>query len=161
MTASRARPCAGPVSDERGTTVIADDDPRLSPLWVGRRAPFHAFRTALGYFTGAYDIRDGVSRDPMDQVVVSVNDFYDQPIVVPSLIAVSAFDDLLLAVQQLSSRHRAQNDQSGWMVQCNADRRMAVRDRWQAKGTDMDAFRADLRGRYEEAARLADQPDLA
>lgn len=140
--------------------MLPDDDPRLSPHWIGRRAPFNAFQTAIGHFTGAYDIRDGLSDDPMSRIELSLNDWYGQPITVPRLISVAAFDDLLLTVQQLSSRHQADLHSTGWMLQCNADRRMAVRDRWAAKGTDMAAFRAKLREDYAESARRNPQPPL-
>jgi hypothetical protein len=139
--------------------MYADDDPRLSPLWIGRRAPFQAFQAAIGGLAGAYDIRDIRSDDPMTRVSVSVDDWHGQPIVAARRFPVAAFDDLLFAVQQVRDRRRDENQQSGWIDQINAERRAAVRDRWEARGTDMDEFRSGLRERFTEAARLTEQPD--
>jgi len=140
--------------------VLSDDDPGLSPLWTGRRAPFHAFHEALGGLAGAYDVRDTRSDDPMTRVSISIDDWHGQPIVAGRRFPVAAFDDLVFAVQQLRDLRRQENEQSGWIDQVNADRRSAVRDHWEARGTDMDAFRAQLRERYAEAARLTDQPEV-
>lgn len=139
--------------------MYADDDPRLSPLWTGRRAPFQAFQVAIGGLAGAYDIRDTRSNDPMTRVSISVDDWHGQPITAARRFPVAAFDDLLFAVQQIRDRRRQENQQSGWIDQVNADRRSAVRDRWEARGADMDQFRAQLRDRYAEAARRTDQPE--
>ncbi|MGQ4397896.1 hypothetical protein ACN6K5_000898 [Streptomyces violaceoruber] len=141
--------------------MIADDDPRLSPLWVGRRDPFHAFHDALALFAGAYDLRDGRSTDPMSRVTVTVSDWHGQDIVGGRRIPLAAFEDLLFAVQQLRDLRVSENQQSGWTDQVIADRRSAVADHWQASGTDMGDFRASLRDRYEKAARLTSQPDQA
>jgi hypothetical protein len=134
--------------------VLADDHPRLSPLWAGRRAPFQALQDALSVLAGSYDIRDGRSTDPMSRVSVSVDDWQGQPIVPARRFPVAAFDDLLLAVQLLAARHRAENVALGWVGQVDAERRAAVRDRWAARGADMDAFRAALRAEFAESARL-------
>ncbi|MFJ1536395.1 hypothetical protein ACIOFV_50330 [Streptomyces mirabilis] len=139
--------------------MLADDDPRLSPLWIGRRAPFHAFQNALGGLAGAYDVRDTRSSDPMTRVSISVDDWHGQPIVAAHRFPVAAFDDLLFAVQQLRNQQFAENRRSGWLDQVDADRRVAVRDRWEARGTDMDQFRAELRERFTEAARLTEQSE--
>lgn len=137
----------------------ADDDPRLSPLWIGRRAPFHAFQEALGGLAGAYDLRDTRSDDPTTRVSLSVDDWHGTPIVAARRFPVAAFDDLLFAVQQLRTQRFQENRAFGWIDQANADRRAAVLDRWEARGADMDAVRAELRERYTEAARLTDQPE--
>jgi hypothetical protein len=138
--------------------VLADDDPKLSPLWIGRRAPFHAFQTALGCLAGAYDLRDTRSNDPMTRVSICVDDWHGQPITTARRFPVAAFDDLLFAVQQIRDRRIEENQRHGWTAQANADRRSAVRDHWKARGTDMNHFRAQLRDMYAEAARLTDQP---
>lgn len=130
------------------------DDPRLSPMWAGRRAPFGAFQTVIGQLAGAYDLRDGRSSDPMSRVSLSVDDWHGCPIVPARRFPVAAFDDLLLAVQQLRDRRLAENRQSGWIAQVNAERRAAARDRWQTRGTDMGEFQAGLRDRLAESARL-------
>lgn len=135
-----------------------DDDPRLSPLWVGRRAPFHAFQNAIGNLAGAYDLRDGRSDEPLTRISLSVDDCHGHPIVAARLLPVAAFDDLLFAVQQLRDQRFADNRRFGWTDQANADRRAAAAHRWQARGTDMDAFRAELRDRYAQAARRTAQP---
>jgi len=139
--------------------VFVDDDPRYSSLWIGRRAPFHAFQEALGGLAGAYDIRDTRSDDPMTRVSLSVDDWHGTPIVTARRFPVAAFDDLLFAVQQLRNQRFADNRQCGWRDQADADRRAAVLDRWEARGADMDAVRAELRERYTEAARCTHQPD--
>lgn len=141
--------------------TIRDDDPRLSPLWAGRRAPFHAFQDALGGLAGAYDLRTGRSTDPLTRISLSVDDWHGHPIVAARLFPAAAFDDLLFAVQQLRRERLADNERSGWTDQANADRRAAAAPRWQARGTDMDAFRSDLRHRYTEAAHRTVQPDDA
>ncbi|MBL3664493.1 hypothetical protein JL475_00335 [Streptomyces sp. M2CJ-2] len=138
--------------------MLADDDPRLSPLWIGRRKPFYDLQWAIGGIAGAYDIRDGRSDDPMTRVSLSVDDWYGRPITSTRRFPVAAFDDVLFAVQQLRDRRFAENRRFGWIDQVDADRRAAVLDRWQARGADMDEVRAELRERYEEAARLTDQP---
>lgn len=137
----------------------ADDDPRLSPLWIGRRAPFHAFQAAIAGLAGSYDVREARSEDRMSRVSISVDDWHGQPIVVARRFPVAAFDDVLFAIQQLRNLRRTENQQSGWIDQINADRRAAVRDSWAARGTDMNQFRAELRERYTEAARLTEQPE--
>ncbi|CAM5392817.1 hypothetical protein STENM36S_06353 [Streptomyces tendae] len=134
--------------------MFADDNPALSPLWSGRRAPFVAFQTALGGLAGAYDLRDGRSTDPTSRVSLSVDDWHGWPIVAARRIPVAAFDDLLFAVQQLRDRRFDENRRCGWTGQVNADRRAAARDRWLARGTDPDAFRAGLQAEYEASARL-------
>jgi hypothetical protein len=134
--------------------VLADEDPRLSPLWAGRRNHFQALQDALTVLAGSYDIRDGRSDDPMSRVSISVDDWHGCPIVPARRFPVAAFDDLLLAVQLLATRHRAENQASGWTGQVDAERRAAVRDRWQARGADMGAFRAALRAEFAESARL-------
>lgn len=141
--------------------MFADGDPRLSPLWIGRRAPFHAFQEAIGGLAGAYDIRDTRSDDPMTRISLSVDDWHGTPIVTARRFPVAAFDDLLLAVQQLRTQRFEENQRYGWRDQANADRRAAVLDRLEARGKDMDAVRADLRQRYTEAARLTEQPPPA
>ncbi|MDT0608834.1 hypothetical protein [Streptomyces lancefieldiae] len=133
--------------------MFADDNPRLSPLWTGRRAPFVAFQTVLGGLAGAYDLRDGRSDDPMSRISLSVDDWDGHPIVAARRIPVAAFDDILFAVQQLRDRQFEENQRHGWTGQLNADRRAAARDRWAARGTDMNDFRARLRAEYETAAR--------
>lgn len=138
--------------------MLADDDASLSPLWTGRRAPFHAFQEALGGLAGAYDIRDTRSNDPMTRVSLSVDDWHGRPIVTARRFPVAAFDDLLFAVQQLRTQRFEDNRRFGWRDQVDAERRAAVRDRWQARGTDMNDFRAGLRERFTEAARRTEQP---
>jgi hypothetical protein len=133
--------------------MLADDNPKLSPLWAGRRAQFQALQDALSVLAGSYDMRDGRSDDPMSRVSISVDDWHGQPIVPARRFPVVAFDDLLLAVQLLAARHRAENVALGWVGQVDAERRAAVRDRWQARGADMDAFRAALRAEFAESAR--------
>jgi hypothetical protein len=140
--------------------VLADNDPRLSPLWVGRRAPFYAFQEALRGLAGAYDIRDTRSTDPMTRVSLSVDDWHGQPIVGARRFPVAAFDDLLFAVQQVRAARIAENRQTGWCDQIEADRRAARLSVWQARGADMDQVRAELREQYTAAARLTDQPVL-
>lgn len=130
------------------------DDPRLSPMWAGRRGPFRDFQDALGGLAGAYDLRDGRSDDLMSRVSLSVDDWHGCPIVAARRFPVAAFDDLLLAVQQLRDRHFAENRASGWTAQVDAERRAARWECWQARGTDMDAFRAGLRDGLAESARL-------
>lgn len=137
----------------------ADDDPRLSPLWIGRRGPFEAFQWALFGLAGAYDIRDPRSEDPMSRVAISIDDWHGTPITAARRFPVAAFDDLLFAVQQLRAQRFEENRRYGWLDQANADRRVAVLDRWEARGEDMDAVRAELRERYTEAARLTTQPE--
>lgn len=138
--------------------MLADDDPQLSPMWTGRRAPFHAFQNALGALAGAYDIRDTRSTDPMTRISISVDDWYGQPITTARRIPVAAFDDLLFAVQQLRNQRLEENRQSGWLDQANADRRAAALDRWQARGADMNAVRAGIRNWYAAAAHRTEQP---
>ncbi|GGV91663.1 hypothetical protein [Streptomyces massasporeus] len=130
------------------------DDPRLSPLWAGRRAPFQQFQDALGGLAGAYDLRDGRSDDPTSRVSLSTDDWHGCPIVPARRFPVSAFDDLLLAVQLLAARQRAENRASGWTAQVDAERRAARWECWQARGTDPDTFRAGLRDGLAESARL-------
>lgn len=137
----------------------ADDDPRLSPLWIGRRAPFEAFQWAIFCLARAYDIRDDRSTDPMSRVSISIDDWHGQRITGAQRFPVAAFDDLLFAVQQLRDQRFEENRRYGWIDQANADRRVAVLDHWEAKGADMDAVRAELRERYTEAARLTTQPE--
>ncbi|QIJ61427.1 hypothetical protein [Streptomyces sp. JB150] len=134
--------------------MLADDDPRLSPLWRGRRGPFREFQAALAGLAGAYDLRDGRSSDPASRISVSIDDWYGQPIVEARRIPVTAFDDLLCAVQQLRARQFSENRRSGWTGQATADRRAAARERWLARGADPDEFRQRLRAEYAEAARL-------
>ncbi|MFJ2961198.1 hypothetical protein ACIPIC_02675 [Streptomyces collinus] len=129
------------------------DDPRLSPLWAGRRAQFAAFQDALTVLAGAYDLRDGRSDDLMSRVSLSTDDWHGQPIVPARRFPVAAFDDVLLAVQLLAARHRAENRASGWTAQVDAERRAAVWECWEARGTDRDAFRAGLRDDLAESAR--------
>lgn len=140
--------------------MLADNDPRLSPLWAGRRAPFHAFQEALGGLAGAYDVRDTRSNDPMTRISLSVDDWHGQPIVAARRFPVAAFDDLLFAVQQLRNARFADNRSTGWRDQVDADRRAERLHVWHARGADMDQVRAELRARYAAAARLTDQPDL-
>lgn len=130
------------------------DDPRLSPLWAGRRDRFAEFQTALGGLAGAYDLRDGRSEDPMSRISLSADDWHGCPIVPARRFPVAAFDDLLLAVQLLRDRRFAENRQSGWTAQVDAERRAAVRDSWAARGADMNAFRAGLRDDLAKSARL-------
>jgi hypothetical protein len=139
--------------------MLADNDPMLSPLWIGRRAPFHAFQDAIGGLAGAYDLRDTRSTDPMTRVSLSVDDWHGQPIVAARRFPVAAFDDLLFAVQQLRNHRFEENQRYGWRDQTDADRRAAALDRWKARGADMDQVRAELRQRYTDAARLTDQPE--
>ena len=141
--------------------MFADDNPQLSPLWAGRRAPFLAFQTALGGLAGAYDLRDGRSDDPTSRISLSVDDWHGQPIVAARRIPVAAFDDLLFAVQQLRDRRRDENFRFGWTGQVTADRRAAVLDIWAARGADMDAFRAELRAQFAESARRHEAQDTA
>jgi hypothetical protein len=139
--------------------VFADDNPKLSPLWAGRRTPFVAFQTALGGLAGAYDLRDGRSDDPTSRISIPVVDWHGQPIVPARRIPVAAFDDLLFAVQQLRDRQFDENQRFGWTGQVTADRRAAVLDSWAARGADMDAFRAELRAQFAEAARRHEDAD--
>lgn len=140
--------------------MLADDNPGLSPLWANRRDPFHAFQTAIGELAGAFDLRDGRSSDPMSRVSLSVDDWHGCPIVPARRFPVAAFDDLLLAVQLLRSRRLAENQRAGWIAQVNAERRAAASPKWQARGADMDEFRAGLRDRLAEAARLHDSTSI-
>jgi len=133
---------------------VLADDPHLSTLWAGRRARFAEFQTAIGGLAGAYDLCDGRSDDPMSRISLSVDDWHGCPIVAARRFPVTAFDDLLLAVQQLRDRRRAENRQSGWTAQVDAERRAAVRDSWAARGADMNAFQASLRDDLAESARL-------
>ncbi|WP_432021226.1 hypothetical protein [Streptomyces sp. 1222.5] len=126
----------------------------LSPLWAGRRDPFHAFQTAISELAGAYDLRNGRSTDPTSRVSLSVDDWHGCPIVPARRFPVDAFDDLLLAVQLLRTQRHAENQHLGWTAQVTADRRAAAAPRWQARGADMDAFRASLRAGFAESARL-------
>jgi hypothetical protein len=139
--------------------VFADDNPQLSPLWAGRRDPFLAFQTALGGLAGAYDLRDGRSDDPTSRISLSVDDWHGTPIVAARRIPVAAFDDLLFAVQQLRDRRFDENLRCGWTGQVTADRRAAAWDSWQARGTDRDAFRAELRAQFAESARRHEAQD--
>ncbi|KPC70893.1 hypothetical protein ADL27_53270 [Streptomyces sp. NRRL F-6602] len=139
--------------------MYADNDPRFSPLWEGRRDPFQTFQNTMRELGAAYDLRDGRSSDPLSRVSLSVDDWNGHPIVSAVRFPVAAFDDVLFAVQQLRSLRRTENRRRGWIDQADADRRAAVRERWEARGADMAAFRAELRSQYAEAARLTDQPD--
>lgn len=141
--------------------MFADDNPQLSPLWIGRRAPFVAFQTAVGGLAGAYDLRDGRSDDPTSRVSLSVDDWHGRPIVPARLFPAAAFDDLLFAVQQLRDRRFAENQRFGWTGQVTADRRAAVLDSWAARGADMDQVRAELRAQFAEAARRHEAQDAA
>ncbi|QLJ06710.1 hypothetical protein HZZ00_37400 (plasmid) [Streptomyces sp. NEAU-sy36] len=138
--------------------MLADDDPQLSPLWTGRRAPFQAFQNALSSLAGAYDLRDTRSNDPMTRICISVDDWHGQPIVSARRIPVAAFDDLLFAVQQLRNQRFEDNRRSGWLDQANADRRAANLERWKARGADMTTIRAALRAQYTAAAHRTEQP---
>jgi hypothetical protein len=137
-----------------------DDDPRLSPLWRGRRAPFAAFQAALRGVAGAYDLRDGRSDDPMSRIAVSIDDWYGQRIVPARRIPVTAFDDLLHSVQQLRGRQFAENRRSGWTIQAQTDCWAANREQLLARGDDPDEFRQRLRTEYAEAARLCEASRL-
>lgn len=137
----------------------ADDDPRLSRLWIGRRKPFQDFQDAIRGLGMAYDLRHDRSDDPMTRVSISVDDWHGRAIIPAMRFPVDAFDDLLFAVQQLRDQRFAENRRFGWLDQANADRRVAVLDHWEARGADMDAVRAELRERYTEAARLTTQPE--
>jgi hypothetical protein len=141
--------------------VFADDNPQLSPLWIGRRTPFLAFQTALGGLAGAYDLRDGRSDDPTSRISLPVVDWHGQPIVAARRIPVAAFDDLLFAVQLLRDRRFDENRRSGWTGQVTADRRAAVLDSWAARGADMDQVRAELRAEFAESARRHEAQDAA
>jgi hypothetical protein len=136
--------------------MFADDDHRLSLLWAGRRQPFLDFQVALASLAGAYDLRDGRSSDRMSRVSISVDDWDGQPIVPARRFPVAAFDDVLFAVQQTAARRQAETRALGWTDLVNTERRAAARDRWQARGADMDMFRASLREGFATAARLHD-----
>jgi hypothetical protein len=139
--------------------MFGDDDPNYSPLWEGRRTPFHDFQIALGGIAGAYDLRNGRSNDPMSRIVISVDDWHGQRIVPVRRIPVDVFDDVLFAVQQLRDRRFRENRFTGWRDQAEADRKAASARLRNNRSADLDAFRAELRQQYAEAAQNSPQPE--
>lgn len=127
----------------------------LSPQWSGQRRPFRLFQRAITRLAHAYDIRDG-KNEP--RIRISVDDINGKPITATYSLPVAAFDDLLLAVQELADRSSEENRAAGWCHEDWADADISRMDKRAAAGKDLDEMQAKARDNYAAAARLATQP---
>ena len=130
-----------------------EPDWRLSNLWNGRRHPFEAFQSLLHRLAITYDCRDGRHDD---RIRISVDDINGLPICSTVSLPYTAFDDLVLAVQELTQRHREDNRSTGWHEEHCADGRLFRLD---TRGEDRETYQAKARHHYAEAARITAQPD--
>lgn len=69
-------------------------------------------------------------------------------------VPMSALDDLILAVQEVRDRRRAEFRETGWSQQIAADHWLTHPDSFPAKPS-----RDDVRGWYEKSAAAAEQAD--
>jgi hypothetical protein len=134
-----------------------DNESRLSPLWRGvQRKPFRRFQRAIAYLARTYDIRDD---NTQPRIRISVADINGQPITGSHSLPITAFDDLLLAIQDLTTRRATENETAGWSHEGWADANISRLNKRAAAGKDPDQVRAEARSDYAEAARRTTQPD--
>lgn len=133
------------------------NDPRLSPLWRGaQRKPFRRLQLAIANLGRAYDIRDGKTEARFRITVADIN---GTPITPSYSIPVAALDDLLLAIQDITARRAAENQDAGRSHETWADTDISRLDKQTAAGKDPDLIRAEVRSNYAEAAARTPQPD--